>query len=162
MGRGRHMGTLGLGVVHVSGFSRKNMGILGHKRAHIRGFTGVGHGDPGANGGAHVRGFSRRLPAEPTISPRVQNAWPRKSCRIRNTGCHQGDAHPRKAREAGLTDPALTCLERSGLLESTSYLGAEGTCGHRTGRGGLGWDRDENRDGDRDGMGGRQGVGGMG
>lgn len=70
--------------------------------AHIRGFIGVGHGDTGAKGGPHVRGFSRRLPAEPTISPRVQNAWPRKSCRIGNIRYHQGDAHPREARGAGL------------------------------------------------------------
>lgn len=28
----------------------------------------------------YIKGFSKRLPREPTISPSVQNAWPRKSC----------------------------------------------------------------------------------
>lgn len=28
----------------------------------------------------HIKGLSRRLPSEPTTSPSVQKAWPRKSC----------------------------------------------------------------------------------
>lgn len=45
--------------------------------------TGPPRGKPRHGARAHIRGFSRRLPAEPTISPRVQKAWPRKSCRSR-------------------------------------------------------------------------------
>lgn len=95
---------------------------------------------------AHVSGFSRRLPDEPTISPSVQKAWPRKSCRER--GHHRSPipspSHPHlhplspplspspspSAIPHSLSIPTpshsssatLTCLERSGLLESTSYL----------------------------------------
>lgn len=32
----------------------------------------------------HPRAFSERLPNDPTTSPRVQKAWPRKSCRVRD------------------------------------------------------------------------------
>lgn len=34
----------------------------------------------------HPRGFSRRLPNDPTTSPRVQWAWPRKSCGVGERG----------------------------------------------------------------------------
>ena len=34
-----------------------------------------------ASAPTHPRGFSKRLPIDPTTSPRVQWAWPRKSCR---------------------------------------------------------------------------------
>lgn len=37
----------------------------------------------------YIKGFSKRLPREPTISPSVQNAWPRKSCK-KHTRKHMG------------------------------------------------------------------------
>lgn len=107
----------------------------------------------------YVRGFSRRLPEDPTISPRVQKAWPRKSCipgqkrpasataftatpppsqRAVLDTCSlsevQGPVRLRHLREPGLAGQSqaeLTCLDKSGLLESTSYL--QGT--QRNGRG---------------------------
>lgn len=103
---------------------------------------GLGGGGGGGTeffwgGGSHVRGFSRRLPAEPTISPSVQKAWPRKSCRghrVTHRGLSPSPTPPRgggellggdTGRDSG-DNAALTCLERSGLLESTSYLGRDG------------------------------------
>lgn len=100
--QGQGNGDTETGEVHVRGFSRRNMSTLGHNRDSHQGFHWGGTWGHWGKGGAHIRGFSRRLPAEPTISPRVQNAWPRKSCRIGNIRCHQGDAHPREARGAGL------------------------------------------------------------
>lgn len=38
----------------------------------------------GGGGDTYIKGFSKRPPREPTISPSVQNAWPRKSCKHTN------------------------------------------------------------------------------
>lgn len=141
----------------------------GTRGAHIRGFTAVGHGDMRTlgtqghwgKGGAHIRGFSRRLPAEPTISPRVQNAWPRKSCRTRNIGCYQGDAHPREARGTELI-LHLHAWRGQGSWSPHHTWGQRGHVGMERDMGGLGWERDGVGDGDRDGMGGGQGGAGMG
>lgn len=139
---------------------------MGRKLAHHR----------ESNLDTHVRGFSRRLPGDPTISPRVQKAWPRKSCMSREqkrpvsptllTAIPPPPSHnswkrespqmtgrslrhtfrPSKApgppegwhfRNRGIAEQSLaelTCLDKSGLLESTSYLQGtqrndEGSCG---------------------------------
>lgn len=69
--------------------------------------TPAGWAEDGSSKGSHpdklypfytyVRGFSRRLPEDPTISPRVQKAWPRKSCIARaeeTSVSHRVHSHP--------------------------------------------------------------------
>lgn len=133
-----------------------------HRHHHPR---DVRHGPPPAPSPAHVSGFSRRLPDEPTISPSVQKAWPRKSCR------EQGQRHgpipiPTPVTPSHRSSATLTCLERSGLLESTSYLWDEWERGHGAEWGwgeGRGWDGNGDRDGrgmgDQRGWKQRMGIG---
>lgn len=55
----------------------------------------------------YIKGFSKRLPREPTISPSVQNAWPRKSC-VKNIQVNPWNRNKKKS----LKSRAISCREK--------------------------------------------------